>query len=466
MIEKEVVAIVGPQSSAIARTASHIASALQVPIISYAASDPTLSSLQFPYFFRPSPTDSDQMAALADLIGFHGWKQIIAIFVDDDYGRNGVAALGDELAKRMSKIYKLPLSGQYNLSEISDTLNESKSLGPRVYVVHIYPDPMLKFFRLAKKLDMISSDYVWLATDWLSSTLDSLSIYGDSLEILQGVVTLRAHIPNTPKKEAFISHWRNMERKDLTHPRITAYGLYAYDTIWVVAHSIDGYLKEHGSIKFSLSEKSNFENLKVFDGGEVLLKLMSNSNFTGLTGQVQFDANRNLVSVDYEIINVVQETTRKVGYWSNDTGLRRNDISSSLQDRKLNNIIWPGGEVGRPRGWVIATREKPLRIGFPKRVSFSEFVAELKHNHSVQGYCIDLFNEVRMLVPYEVPLRFVPFGDGFKNPNYDELVTMVADDVSILILNHLVFTIEKRICRFYIRGICAINFKKQALDHF
>lgn len=438
MIEKEVVAIVGPQSSAIARIISLIANELQVPVISYAATDPTLSSLQFPYFLQTTPTDSSQMAAIADMIDLYRWKEVVAIFECNDYGRNGVTALGDELAKRMSKIsYKLPFSPQYNLSEISDVLSMSKSLGPRVYVVHISPDPMLRFFKIAKKLDMISPHYVWFATDWLTSSLDSLPSDRDSLNLIQGVVTLRPHIPNTPKKKAFMSRWRNMQQKGLTFSRLTAYGLYAYDTIWLLAHAIDKLLKEHKGITFSSSERLQIDNFKVFDGGEVLLKLLPTSNFSGLTGQVQFDDWHNLVGTDYEIINVVKNGTYKVGYWSNHTGLsvqspaslNRDRVGSSLQDQKLSPITWPGGLVQRPRGWVVATTERPLRIGYPKRISFSDFVTEHNHSHSAQGYCIDLFLEVLRLVPYEVPHRFVSFGNGLKNPSYDELVRMVADDV-------------------------------------
>ncbi|KAK6120624.1 hypothetical protein DH2020_045636 [Rehmannia glutinosa] len=321
VIENEVVAIVGPQSSGIARIISHVANGLQVPVISYAASDPMLSSVQFPNFFWMAPTDSNQMAAIADIIEFYGWKEVITIFSDDDYGRNGVNALGDKLAKKTSKIsYKLPLSPEYDQTEVYGVLNKSKSFGPRVYVVHICPDPR--------------------------------------------------------------------------------------------------FLEKNRGITFS---SSGNRNLKVFDGGEDLLKFISNSNFTGLTGHVQFDADHNVMRVsDYEIVNVVRDTTYKVGYWSNDSGL-------SVQ--KLKNITWPGGEVEKPRGWVIATAEKPLRIAFPKRVSFSEFVTKLNNSHRVQGYCIDLFNEVLKLIPYDVPFRFEPFGNGQNNPNYDELVRMVADDV-------------------------------------
>ncbi|KAL0319846.1 UNVERIFIED_CONTAM: Glutamate receptor 3.7 [Sesamum radiatum] len=434
MIEKEVVAIVGPQSSAIACIISHIANGLHIPVISYAATNPTLSSLQFPYFLRTTATDSNQMAAVADIIDFYDWKEIIAVFVDNDYGRNGVTALGHELARKRATIsYKLPLCPEYNISEISDVLSKSKALGPRVYVVHIDPDPSLKFFRIVKELNMITSNYIWLTTDWLSSTLDSLPGDRDSLEILQGVVTLRPYIPNNPKKKAFTARWRNMQLK----AKFTTYGLYAYDTMWLVAHSIDRFLKENGGLTFSLNNKLQLGNLKVFDGGELLLKFITSLNFTGLTGKVEFDADRNRRGIDYEIINVVKGTTHKVGYWSNETGLsiqspkslKGNKGSYPREAQKLSNITWSDGKVEKPRGWVIATTEKPLIIGFPKRVGFSDFVTDLNYNHSAQGYCIDLFVEVQKLVPYEVPFRFEPFGDGLKNPNYDELVRLVADGV-------------------------------------
>lgn len=50
LLEKGVVAIIGLQSSAIAHMISEIANGLQVPVVSYAATDPTLSALQFSFF--------------------------------------------------------------------------------------------------------------------------------------------------------------------------------------------------------------------------------------------------------------------------------------------------------------------------------------------------------------------------------------------------------------------------------
>ncbi|KAA8517181.1 hypothetical protein F0562_017474 [Nyssa sinensis] len=447
VIEREVVTIIGPQSSAIAHMITQIANGLQVPLISYAATDPTLSALQFLYFFRTTQSDSYQMAAMADLIDFYGWKEVIAIFVDDDYGRNGISTLDDELTKKMSKIsYKLPLPPQFDLSDIADMLNKTKLFGPRVYVLHLNPDPGLRVFSIAQNLQMMTSNYVWLATDWLYATLDSFCPKNRaSLKIIEGVVGLRQHTPKTIQKKAFVSRWRKMQQNGLVHSELNAYGLYAYDTVWAVAYSIDKFLNEHGNITFFVNDKLHdmeasemqLGKLRVFDGGKLLLKILSQTNFTGLTGRVHFNANENLVSGGYDVINIAQMAIRRVGYWSNNSGLsvlppetlKEEQISYSHLDQKLENVTWPGRKTEKPRGWKLVNDERPLRIGVPKRASFIEFVTELNNSHNVQGYCINVFIEAQKLVPYDVPYRFEPFRDGRSNPSYDELVRMVVDNV-------------------------------------
>ncbi|XP_009765707.1 glutamate receptor 3.7 isoform X2 [Nicotiana tabacum] len=448
VIEKQVVALIGPQSSAIAHMISFIANGLQVPLISYAATDPTLSSLQFPFFLRTTQSDWYQMAAVADIVSFYEWKEVIAIFLDDDYGRNGIAALTDALAKKMSKIsYKLPLPINYNLSDMIYVLNQSKSLGPRVFVVHINPDSQLRFFDAVEKLKMTGSDYVWLMTDWFSTTLDSFPPKNESyLSTLEGVVGLRPYIPQTIQKRAFLSRWRKLQQNELVHSGLTTYGLYAYDTVWIVARSIDNLLQQAGgNISFSLSsmlngttsDKLQLGKLKVFDSGELLMNILSQTNFTGLTGKIHFTPDRNLIGSGYEIINIVQQEIHTVGYWSNFSGLsisppkavKNKETAVTRINQNLKIVTWPGGKSEKPRGWVIANDDRPLRIGFPRRASFTDFVTLNNDSHQVLGYCIDLFYAARKLVPYDVPFRFEPFGTGLANPSYDELVTMVADDV-------------------------------------
>ncbi|OAY35133.1 glutamate receptor 3.7 [Manihot esculenta] len=446
VLEKHVVAIIGPQSSGIAHMISQIANGLQVPLISYAATDPTLSALQFPFFVRTTQSDSYQMAAMADLIDFYGWKEVIGIYVDDDSGRNGIAALDDELEKKMAKMYKLRLSVNFDETEIMNLLKQSKLLGPRVYVVFVNPDPKLRIFTIAQKLQMMDDNYVWLATDWLSTTLDSIShINQTSFSALQGVVGLRQHIPDSSQKKAFLSRWKLMQQNGSASSELNTYGLQAYDTVWAVAYAIDWFLNEFKNITFSSPDKLHdiktshlrLGELKVFSNGSSLLNKILQTNFTGLSGRMQFNNDRNIENGGFDVINIENMSIHTVGYWANISGFsllapetRQGDQTNySRVDQKLQKIIWPGGTLERPRGWVIADNEKPLRIGVPHRVSFVDFVTEVNKSHKIEGYCIDVFLEARKLVPYDVPYRFEAFGDGRSNPNYNELIRMVEEDV-------------------------------------
>jgi glutamate receptor, ionotropic, plant len=122
LLAKDVISVLGPQSSAIARVISHAVNELHVPLISFAASDPTLSSLEYSYFVRATLSDYYQMGAIASIVTQYQWKEVIAIYVDDDYGRGGITALGDALAQNKCKITyktKLPPGLQRLQSRIS-----------------------------------------------------------------------------------------------------------------------------------------------------------------------------------------------------------------------------------------------------------------------------------------------------------------------------------------------------------
>ncbi|KAI8001415.1 Glutamate receptor 3.7 [Camellia lanceoleosa] len=443
VLEKEVVAILGTQSSSVAHMISVIANSLQVPLLSFAATDPTLSSSQFPFFLRTTQTDSYQMAAMAELIGYYGWRNVIAIFVDNEYGRNGISALEDELGKKMAKIsYKLASQSQINITHITDRLKESKLIGPRVYVVHVNPDSGLAIFSIAKQLQMMTGNYVWLATDWLSANLDSSpQLNGNLVQILQGVVGIRQHIPESSRKNVFLSRWKEFQRKGFVKSDLNTYGLSAYDTVWAVARSLDEFLNDYGNGNLTFSQMHSpilpQKEFKIFNGGTMLLGKLLKSNFTGLTGNIRFDVNRNLVGGGFDIINIKGTGMQKIGYWSNHSGfsvvppeiLNREQKSFSLMNPKLNNVTWPGGKTDKPRGWIAGERERPLIIGVPKRVGFVEFVTENNSSKQIQGYCIDVFDAARELLPYEVHYTLKAFGDGRSNPSYDELVEMVTKDV-------------------------------------
>ncbi|KAI7988610.1 Glutamate receptor 3.3 [Camellia lanceoleosa] len=164
----DTIVVIGPQSSVVAHLVSHVTNAFQVPLLSFAATDSSLSLIQFPFFVRTTQSDLYQMTAIAKIIEYYDWKQVVAIFIDDDYGRNGVAELDDALAVSHIKIshkVRIPPSSEVSRGEIMNILVKVALLESRIFALHTYPDSGFMVFSVAHYLGMMGDGYAWIATD-------------------------------------------------------------------------------------------------------------------------------------------------------------------------------------------------------------------------------------------------------------------------------------------------------------
>lgn len=456
------VAAIGPQSSGIAHMISYVANELHVPLLSFGATDPTLSSLQYPYFLRTTQNDYFQMHAIADFVSYSGWRQVIAIFVDDECGRNGISVLGDVLAKKRSRIsYKAAITPGADSSFIQDLLVSVNLMESRVFVVHVNPDSGLYVFSVAKSLGMMGSGYVWIATDWLPTAMDSMEpVDSDTMDLLQGVVAFRHYTNESSVKRQFMARWKNLTPND----GFNSYAMYAYDSVWLVARALDVFFRENNRITFSNDPNLHKTNgstiqlsaLSVFNEGEKFMEIILGMNHTGVTGPIQFDSDRNRVNPAYEVLNYEGTGPRRVGYWSNHSGLsvvppenlNFKPPNTSTANQHLYGIIWPGEVTKPPRGWVFPNNGKPLRVGVPNRVSYTAYVSKDKNPPGVRGFCIDVFEAAIELLPYPVPRNYILYGDGKRNPSYDNLVNEVVADVSSYTLLNQVHNFQKMLTIF------------------
>ncbi|KAK7816297.1 glutamate receptor 3.6 [Quercus suber] len=384
-MENDTVAILGPQRSVMAHIISHIANELRVPLLSFAATDPTLNSLQFPYFVRTTQSDLFKMAAVAEIVAYYEWRDVIAIYIDDDHGRNGIAALGDMLAEKRCKIsYKAPMKPDLNRVDITDALVKVALMESRIIILHIYDSSGVEVLDAARNMQMMRNGYVWIATDWLSTLLDTESSLNSSvMDSIQGVLTLRMYTPETDLKKKFVKRWSNLTavgNTDNGHFGLNTYGLYAYDTVWLLAHALDTFFSQGKNISFS-----NDKGLSEFSEGNLRFNAMS-----------VFD---------------------------------EGSIHPSLY-----GVIWPGQTTQKPRGWELSSNGRQLRVGVPIRVSYREFVSRGEGPDMFGGYCIDVFNAAKDALPYPVPYKFVPFGDGHTNPiNQDLLHKITTGDFDAVV---------------------------------
>ncbi|XP_023518022.1 glutamate receptor 3.6-like isoform X1 [Cucurbita pepo subsp. pepo] len=448
-METKTVAIIGPQNSVTAHVISHIANELQVPLLSFSATDPTLSSLQFPFFIRTSQNDRYQMAAVAAIVDYFEWREVVAIFVDDDHGRNGIAALGDQLNEKRCKIsVKVPLKPDASRDEVTNALVKVTLTTSRILVVHTYESTGMVVLNVAQHLGLTGPGYVWIATNWLSLLLDTNSTRPPgSMESIQGLIALRLYTPNSALKRKFVSRWTNLTNGKSSSGQLglSTYGLYAYDTVWMLAHAINSFLNEGGNLSFSNLSKLtwadvgalNLNAMSVFNGGRALLQNILDVNFTGITGPVEFTPDRDLIRPAFEVINIIGSGERRIGYWSNYSGLSivppetlySKPPNGSSLNQKLYDVVWPGQAATKPRGWAFPNGGGHLRIGVPRRVSYQEFVSQVEGTDMFSGYCIDVFTAAINLLPYTVPYKLIAYGDGVTNPRTTELVRQITTGV-------------------------------------
>lgn len=199
------------------------------------------------------------------------------------------------------------------------------------------------------------------STDWLSSVLDTDSqLESGKMNDIQGVLTLRMYTQNSEEKKKFVTRWSNLTgRNTLNGPiGLNSFGLYAYDTLWLLAHAIGAFFDQGGNISFSedsaLSEISrgdmHLSSMSIFNGGNMLLENILRVNMTGVTDPIKFTSDRDLINPAYEVINVIGTGSRRIGYWSNYSGLSvvppealyREPSNRSASRQHLHSAVWPG----------------------------------------------------------------------------------------------------------------------------
>ena len=101
---EEVEAIIGPGSSMQANFMIGLGSKARVPIISFSATSPSLSSLQSQYFVRATLNDSAQVPAIRAIVQAFGWREVVLIYVGNEYGNGVIPYLTDALQEIDTRI--------------------------------------------------------------------------------------------------------------------------------------------------------------------------------------------------------------------------------------------------------------------------------------------------------------------------------------------------------------------------
>ena len=408
-------AIIGPRSSMQAEFMIKVANKFQVPTITFSATSPLLKSIDNPYFVRATIDDSFQVEAIAAIVKSFGWRSVVAIYVNNEIGKEIMHSLSDALED--VEVQRSAISQEASDDQILKELYKLKTEQTRAFVINMDASLGFRVLKKAREIGMMEEGYVWLLSNGMTHMMRD---NGRSLETMQGLLGVRSYVPQSKEREDFSLRWkRKLEKEnrtgDGTEPNVFA--LRAYDSVTALAMAV---------------EKTNTKTyMKTY--GSHLIEALSDIEFKGLAGEFKL-INRQLESSTFEIINVVGDEERIVGSWTPSSGPvnAKSDKTTLFLGKRFGPVIWPGNSTVVPKGWEIPTSGKKIKVGVPVKKGFINFV-EIKTDPiskvtTTTGYAIDIFEAALKKLPYSV----IPQYYGYESPenNYNHLVQQLYEGVS------------------------------------
>nr|XP_028962549.1 glutamate receptor 2.8-like [Malus domestica]XP_028962550.1 glutamate receptor 2.8-like [Malus domestica]XP_028962551.1 glutamate receptor 2.8-like [Malus domestica]XP_028962552.1 glutamate receptor 2.8-like [Malus domestica]XP_028962553.1 glutamate receptor 2.8-like [Malus domestica] len=450
----EVQAILGPVTSMQASFVVNLGDQAHVPILSFSATSPSLTSLQSSYFFRITQTDSHQVKAISAIVKNFGWRQVVPIYVDNTYGEGVIPFLIDALQEVDAHVpYRSVIPTSATDVQIEKELHKLMTMQTRVFIVHMLPKLCTKLFAKAKEVGMMREGYVWIMTNGVGNRL--WSIPPVVLNSMQGVLGVETDVPSTEELKIFRKRWKRRFQQDnpaIINVDVDVFGFRAYDAAFALAFAVEevGFNKNSDFRKRNNSDNTtDLDTFEVSQYGPKLSQALSNTSFKGIAGDFRLDDGQ-LQASTFRIVNVNGDGVRTIAFWTPENGMVKTlnsantsilsistskcNLTSILSTSKCNlsPIIWPGDSFSVPKGWDIPTNDKKMRIGVHVKLGFSEFVKVTKNPSTntteVTGFSIDVFEAAVEVLPYALPYEFIPFenSDGTMAGTYNDLVYQVS----------------------------------------
>lgn len=424
--EKEVEAIIGMHTWQETALVAGVGNKAQVPVLSFAAPAMTspLKQLQWPFLVQLTNNVSLQMKCIADIIRLYSWRKVITIYEDYDYGGDSGTSelLSEALQSVGSEIeYQLVLPPFSSLSDpkgfVQEELLKLLSKQSRVFIVLQSSSAMVThLFGEAKKMGLVGRESAWIITDTVASYLDSVNT--SVISSMEGTLGIKTYYSETSTSyQDFRTQFHKVFRakypeEENYEPGIHA--LRAYDGIQTIAQAI-------GSMNRNASTK-------------ILLESILSSNFNGLSGKISFKEGQLKSSPVLQIVNVVGKRYKELDFWTPELGFSESPDTANGRDGNGSKVIaglvnWPGDLYWAPKGWVVSSDAKRMKIGVPTSPEFENFV-KIEYikdlNRTIyNGFCIEVFKKVLEILGYDLPYEFIPHNDS-----YGDLLNHVIDKVS------------------------------------
>ena len=436
-----IIGIVGPAFSREAHVIGEFAQRIQIPVISYAATNPDLSSrVAYPTFFRTVPSDNSAALAIVSLFNRFNWSSCIIIYQNDAFGSNGAKIITDafvnnDLTVRDTILYDV--ASHHIQGNLQSTLTKSAS---RIVILWAEYPIAADILKQAIHLNVVGPLFTWILSD--APPLDNFN--ETQYDALTGILTVEPVAgnvvnaqTNTTLLQSAYDIWQQYEPE--TFPgatKVNNYALFAFDAAWSLILALHQTcwetLPNSSCISYS---GSSFCFNRRFDQSNSLLNMLMQVSFIGVSGLVQFSANStDRISGSYYYALNMQRLTNVSRFvpvlsYSESNGWK------SYSD--MSYIIWPDHTLDVPSGRAIL-RGVNLRIGVILGAPFTT-VTQVENESTFTGFVPDLINLLEANMGFTSNIVVTP-----TNLTYAQVIKLVASGVYDIVVGDITITSQRR----------------------
>eukprot|EP00808_Paulinella_micropora_P014848 g74392.t1 len=277
-------AVVGPACSGGAGTLAAVCGAVQIPLVSHAATAPGLTGVH-PYFSRTSPSDRIPVNGTVAFVRLMGWKRVATLTSSDPFDRAWAEWFSTTLLyyEPNASVANFFTPRGDNLDHLASVMSDLNAWGARIILLSLSSDDAGAFLEavsnLLKQQGRPSYYYTWLFTDWMDTWLPKAT--GEQLEVAQGAIFLTPLTPSSQYYSAdktFYNRWKqSWDGATRNHVVETIYTPFAYDAVIALAQA------------FTAVQLLGFFNDSPFWGqGPKVLSALRQTSFEGASGKVYF----------------------------------------------------------------------------------------------------------------------------------------------------------------------------------
>ena len=441
-----IVGIVGPAYSRETDSLAAFAGTINLPVISYSATNTDLSDRsRYKSFFRTVSSDKAAAVAMVDLFLRYNWTSGIIIYQNDAFGTGGARVISEAFNDNGLSVDQTII---YNINTL--TLQENfKSVlldSPTRIVVLWTSEPYTQMIvQTALDADVLGPKFTWiLSSDGLISvsnkTLRQKLIGMLTVEPVTGSV-VNATV-NTTLLNIALNLWQQYHPE--TYPSsddISYYAYFAFDATWTYIKALQQYcstISNESNSCLSITAASECLDSSLTNGDD-FINTISTTEFLGISGPIKFsmDVTDRLDGIYYVASNI-QSTTRglmniPVLVWS--SSARWEEHGSG------NAIIWPGSTTDPPDGLPSISGIR-LRVAVYLVDPFTMLKTVDDNSGSTQttlsGYVPDLIDLLVDRLDFNPEIIIVP-----GNHTYNSLVDGVVNGIYDIVIADVTVTASR-----------------------